>query len=195
MLPLFIIDSLKYWTQEYHIDGFRFDLMGLIDKETMNLVEKTLHNIDPEILIYGEPWYALPPQLEQESQIYKGFQKNKKIAAFNDHFRDAIKGSTNGSDRGFVSGARDYDLQIKQGIVGGIKYNEEITDFTYSAAEAVNYISCHDNLTLRDKLGIANPEDEERIIIKMVRLAQAIVFTSQGIPFIQGGSRIFKNKV
>ncbi len=194
MVRKFIVDSINYWVNEYHIDGFRFDLMGLIDKETMNQVEKVLHKIDPSILIYGEPWYALPPQIEPSNQIYKGFQKNKKVAVFNDHFRDAIKGDLNGAGKGFVSGKRDCEHGIKKGIVGAINYSDQISDFTYSPVESVNYVSCHDNLTLWDKLSVSNPEVDENHRIKMDRLAQAIILTSQGIPFLQGGEEFLRTK-
>ncbi|MCF8001903.1 MAG: type I pullulanase, partial [Halanaerobiales bacterium] len=93
MVRKFIIDSLKYWVKEYHIDGFRFDLMGLMDKETMYTIENVLHDINSDLLLYGEPWSAEPPHLEEYQKIHKGDQRDHKIAFFNDDFRDAIKGN------------------------------------------------------------------------------------------------------
>ncbi|MFW5980534.1 MAG: type I pullulanase [Halanaerobiaceae bacterium] len=194
MVRKFIVDSITYWAREYHLDGFRFDLMGLIDRETMRQIEKILHNIDSSILIYGEPWYALPPSLDSSKQIFKGAQKGMNIAVFNDHFREAIKGDNDNSGRGFVSGAPHRERAIKQGVVGGIEYNQEIRDFTSTPEEVVNYVSSHDNLTLWDKFQVSNPEDPEKMRIKMDRMAQAIIFTSQGIPFIQGGEEFLRTK-
>ena len=187
MVRKFIVDSVRYWTEEYHIDGFRFDLMRLIDKETMDEIEDVLHDIDPSIILYGEPWSALAPQLEHDEQMLKGAQQGMNIAAFNDHFRDAIKGDTDGDKAGFVNGVKELVYNIKRGVVGGIDYNEYVHDFTESPAESINYVSSHDNLTLWDKLKITNGNDTEQIRIRMDKMAQAIVFTSQGIPFIQGG--------
>ncbi|MFW6283697.1 MAG: alpha-amylase family glycosyl hydrolase, partial [Minisyncoccales bacterium] len=152
MVRKFIIKSLCYWTEEYHIDGFRFDLMGLMDKRTMTQIEKTLHKIDPSILIYGEPWYALPPQLEAAQRIHKGFQKGKQIAVFNDNFREAIKGDSNGKGTGYVTGDIGKVDMIKKGVTGEIHFNQNLSGFTLKPSETINYVSCHDDLTLWDKL-------------------------------------------
>lgn len=194
MVRKFIVDSVKFWAEEYHIDGFRFDLMALIDRDTMAEIEKTLHNIDPNILIYGEPWMGGLSALKPEQQFIKGAQQQKKIAVFNDHFRNAIKGDNDGISRGFVSGAHHMEGEIKKGVVAGIKYNNKIQDFTSQPNEVINYVSSHDNLTLWDKLKKSNGDDSEKIRKKMDHLAQAIIFTSQGIPFILGGEEFLRTK-
>lgn len=194
MVRKFIVDSLCYWAKEYHIDGFRFDLMRLIDKKTMDIIEDRLHDIDSSIIIYGEPWSALPPQLDHDEQMNKGAQQGMNIAAFNDHLRDTIKGDTDGVSPGFVNGSPDCVCAIKKGVVGGINYSEEIYDFTQSPEESVNYVSSHDNLSLWDKLELTNSDDPEGIRVKIDKMAQGIVFTSQGIPFIQGGEEFLRTK-
>ena len=194
MVRKFIIDSLKYWVKEYHIDGFRFDLMGLMDKETMYTIENVLHDINPNLLLYGEPWAAEPPHLEEYQKIHKGDQRDHKIAFFNDDFRDAVKGDPDGFKKGYVNGKFETYNDIKNGIIGSIDYSFEVNGFTYKPEETINYVSAHDNLTLWDKINksVSKAPEEERI--KMDRLAQAIVFTSQGVPFIQGGEEFLRTK-
>src|SRR6056297_1037671 len=194
MVRKFIIDSLKYWVQEYHIDGFRFDLMGLMDKETFYTIENVLHEINPAIMLYGEPWAALPPHLEDFQKIHKGVQRDKNVAFFNDSFRDAIKGDTDGFVKGYINGKFETYDDIRRGIVGSINYNHELEDFAYKPEETINYVSAHDNLTLWDKINksVSKASLEDRI--KMDRLAQAIIFTSQGVPFIQGGEEFLRTK-
>ncbi|MFW6381251.1 MAG: type I pullulanase [Bacillota bacterium] len=194
MVRKFIIDSLKYWATEYHIDGFRFDLMGLIDRETMIKVENILHQLDPSILLYGEPWAAFPPQLEPDQQLTKGSQRNLGIAVFNDDFRNALKGDNDGDKPGYVNGAPDFKSAIKHGVVGGIDYSQQLKGFTARTTEAVNYVSSHDNLTLWDKLLLTNGQESDKTRIRIDKLAQRIIFTSQGIPFIQGGEEFLRTK-
>lgn len=193
MVRKFIVDSVRYWAEEYHIDGFRFDLMALHDCKTMVEVERVLHGLDPSILIYGEPWTGGLTQLDPWNQMVKGRQQGLRIAVFNDHFRNAIKGDNDGRGRGFVSGGGQA-LNIKRGIVGGINYSEEIRDFTSEPWETINYVTSHDNLTLWDKLSRSNPEDSARTRNKMARLAQGIILTAQGIPFIYGGEELLRSK-
>ncbi|MCG8514189.1 MAG: type I pullulanase [Halanaerobiales bacterium] len=194
MVRKFIVDSVKYWAREYHIDGFRFDLMALHDKETMLQIERVLHVIDPSILLYGEPWMGGLSPLDSSQQLLKGVQRGMKLAVFNDHFRNAIKGDNDGMGTGFVSGACHQELAIQRGIVGSISYNHDIRDFTEQPWETINYVSSHDNLTLWDKINKSNGWDSEQLRIKMDRLAQAIIFTAQGIPFMQGGEEILRTK-
>ncbi|MFO7815638.1 MAG: type I pullulanase [Halanaerobiales bacterium] len=194
MVRKFIIDSLKYWVKEYHIDGFRFDLMGLMDKETMYTIENVLHDMNSDILLYGEPWAAEPPHLEDHQKIGKGDQRDHNIAFFNDNFRDALKGNTDGFTKGYVNGKYETYSDIKRGIVGSIDYSFELKDFASKPEETINYVSAHDNLTLWDKINKSVSKAPEDDRIKMDRLAQAIVFTSQGVPFIQGGEEFLRTK-
>lgn len=194
MVRKFIVNSVKFWAEEYHIDGFRFDLMALHDRQTMSQVEDVLHNIDKSILIYGEPWTGGLTPLDHSKQMYKGAQRGMKIAVFNDNFRNAIKGDNDGMGTGFVSGAQHQEINIKRGIVGGIYYNNEIQDFTSRAEESINYVSSHDNLTLWDKLNKSNSQDSREMLVKMDKMAQALVFTAQGIPFMLGGEEFLRSK-
>ncbi len=194
MVQKFIIDSLQFWLREYHVDGFRFDLMALIDKETMKKIEKRIHNIDDSILLYGEPWCGGQSLLPFEKKMIKGKQQGLNIAVFNDNFRNAIKGDNDGDIKGFVNGAHYLTTAIKRGVVGGIDFAEEIRDFCYSPHETINYVSSHDNLTLWDKLSRSNGDMDEKQRIKMDRLAQTIIMTSQGISFIYGGEEFLRTK-
>ncbi|KXZ39752.1 pullulanase [Alkalithermobacter thermoalcaliphilus JW-YL-7 = DSM 7308] len=194
MVRKFIIDSLKFWVSEYKIDGFRFDLMGLIDIETMKEIEKELRQINPNVLIYGEPWTAGESTLDYNKRFLKGKQKGTKIAVFNDDFRDAIKGDNDGYIKGFINGGFGFEKQIKKGISGSIFYDKEIYGFCNDPVESINYVSSHDNLTLFDKIKLTSDGMNEEEIEKMNRLALSIILTSQGVPFIHSGSEILRSK-
>ena len=181
----FIIDSLKYWVSEYKIDGFRFDLMGLIDLETADMIVSELKKIKPDIIIYGEPWTGGPTPIQG---VKKGTQKGKGYSVFNDDFRDAIKGSVfNLEDLGYVQAGNYRDKVIK-----GIKGSFEL--FTNSPLETINYVSCHDNHTLFDRIKYSLKNETFQNIVKMDRLAQGIIFVSQGIPFLHSGEEILRTK-
>lgn len=194
MMRRFIVNSVAYWAKEYHMDGFRFDLMGLIDRQTMLEIRERVNQLDTSILIYGEPWQAAQSPLPREDRMVKGAQQNTGISIFNDHFRNAIKGDNDGDEPGFASGAPFKEIPIKKGIVGSIHYNDEIIDFAQKPEETINYVSAHDNLTLWDKLNRTVPDFSEEEKIKMDLLAQAIVFTSQGVAFMQGGEEFLRTK-
>ncbi|MDF2520775.1 MAG: type pullulanase [Clostridia bacterium] len=194
MVRKFIVDSVKFWATEYRIDGFRFDLMALHDIDTMKEVERELRKINPNILIYGEPWTGGASALSPALQLRKGSQKGMNIAVFNDDIRNAIKGDNDGIGLGFVNGAYGLENEVKKGIVGGIQYSSSIHGFTEQPAETINYVSSHDNLTLFDKLEKSNPSLSAEERVKMNRLALSIVLTSEGIPFIQGGTKILRTK-
>ncbi|MCL6584286.1 MAG: type I pullulanase [bacterium] len=182
-----LLDSVKFWAQEYHIDGFRFDLMGLIDVETMTKVAAELHAIDPTILVYGEPWSAGPSPLEVINE--KGKQKGRGYGVFNDHFRNTIKGSPNGPDQSFIQGHSSIDIaaSLCRGLRGSIE------DFAHDPDETINYVTCHDDLVLRDKLEVSVNVDEN-IRKRMVKLAGLLVLLAQGIPFLYSGMEMYRTK-
>jgi pullulanase len=204
MVRKYIIDSCKYWVREYNVDGFRFDLMGLIDTPTMQELCVELRAIDPSLLVYGEPWQAGGSSLDEKLLTLKGAQKNRGFAVFNDHFRGAIKGGSDDPSRGFVTGLPGAEADILEGVQGSIH------DFTAAAAESVNYVTAHDNLNLWDKiacsLGAENLAAEpyallkkggdlfENPAVKSALLANGIILTSQGIPFFQAGDEFLRSK-
>ncbi|MFA7534401.1 MAG: alpha-amylase family glycosyl hydrolase, partial [Tissierellaceae bacterium] len=140
MVRKFILDSLIFWVQEYKVDGFRFDLMALIDIETVEEIIKSLREIKPNILIFGEPWTADVTTLPDKLKTTKGKQSKMKFALFNDDFRDAIKGDNDGYGRGFVQGNLDYKIATETGIAGSIYYDDSHIGFTSSPLETINYV-------------------------------------------------------
>lgn len=201
-----ILDSVLYFAKEYHVDGFRFDLMGLHDIETMNIIREELNKIDQSIIIYGEGWTGGDTPLPYEKRTTKNninvFNKNQ-IAVFNDDIRDAIKGNVfYRNSFGFVSGAYNLEETIKFGVVGAVYHPDiDISKVIYSnffwanePYQTINYVSSHDNYTLFDKLYYSNNYDDESIRILMNKLAATIIFTSQGISFIQGGEELLRSK-
>lgn len=195
MMRKFIVDSVKYWAEEYNIDGFRFDLMGIHDVETMNEVRKALDEIDPSIIIIGEGWdlgTALPAELKANQ---KNAYKMPRVAHFNDDIRDGLKGSVfNDTDKGFVNGKKGMESRMKKGIVGGIQYNDEIKTFADDPEQTVTYVEAHDNHTLWDKLALTNPNESEAVRKQMHRLATSVILTSQGISFIHAGQEFMRTK-
>lgn len=200
----YIVNSVKYWADEYHIDGFRFDLMAIHDIETMNQVAAELKDINPDIFVYGEGWTAGDSPLPAEQRALKeNVAKMKNIAVFSDDIRDAVKGHySNAEDRGFATGKPGNEETVKIGIVAATahpqvdysKGNNSKFPYTSSPEMIVNYVSCHDDLMLTDKLRKSMPEatDEERMAA--AKLAQTIIFTSQGTPFMFAGEEIFRDK-
>jgi pullulanase len=188
MARRYVIDSVKYWVNEYKVDGFRFDLLGLIDLETVREVVRELRAIDPKLLIYGEPWAGGPTPIQING---KGAQRGGGWAVFNDHFRDALKGNVfDARATGFIQSGFSVD-EVKKGIRGAVD------DFTDSPLEAVNYVECHDNHTLWDRLLISTAENASVTAADrraMDKLAAAIIFTSQGIPFVQCGQEFLRTK-
>ncbi|CAG2533926.1 pullulanase [Maribacter dokdonensis] len=204
MMRKFMIESVTYWTKEYHIDGFRFDLMGIHDIETMNNVADAVLKLNPDALLYGEGWTAGDsPLLEEKRALKKHMQQLPKIAAFNDDLRDGLKGSVfDDQSLGFVSGAKNKQESIKFGIVGAIQHphvnydsvNYSNTPWTNEPWQSINYVSCHDNHTLFDKLKISRPDADVETLIAMDKLANAIVLTSQGTPFLHAGAEMLRTK-
>lgn len=205
MMRKFIVESVVYWATEYHVDGFRFDLMGIHDIETMNEVRAALDKIDPSIFIYGEGWTAAASPLpEEERALKKNAKQLENIAVFSDDIRDVLKGSwKHGEIPGFVSGIDSLEESVKFGIVGATQHPQvDYTKLIYSKApyvnnptQIINYVSCHDDMCLVDKLNEAKPEnttDEE--LVRFNKLAQTVVFTAQGVPFIYAGEELYRNK-
>ncbi len=200
----YIVESLKFWMNEYHIDGFRFDLMGVMDIETMNLIETELKKINPNVLLYGEGWAAGQSPLKKYQRALKeNSSKLGQIAIFSDEFRDGIKGHySNGKDKGFVSGNQNYRESVKFGIAAGVKHPQvNIKEVVYTdtfwaddAGKMIGYVSCHDNYTLFDKLQLSNPNAEIDHLIKLQCLSNGIVLTSQAIPFIHSGAEFLRTK-
>ena len=186
----YIVNSVKYWAQEYHIDGFRFDLMAIHDTETMNEVATELKKINPSIFVYGEGWTAGDSPLPVERRALKeNVSKMPQVAVFSDDIRDAIKGHySNAADCGFATGKPGNEETVKIGIVAStahpqVDYSKgNNSKFAYAATptQIINYVSCHDDLTLTDKLHKSMTDATEADMMRAARLAQTIVFTSQG---------------
>lgn len=195
MMRKYIVDSLLYWSREYHIDGFRFDLMSAIDRETMLLAQYELSQEDSSVLVYGEPWTAIEPQLERYQQIRKGDQKGTGISVFNDNYRNALKGDSDGTVKGFIQGKIGLEREINEGIIGSIGLEKRrLYGFAQQPGESINYLEAHDNLTLWDKLARSCPGADEEQRKKMHKLGQLILFTSQGVPFIPAGTEFLRTK-
>lgn len=190
----FIVDSLCYWAKEYKVDGFRFDLMALIDVDTVALFMAALKNIDPEILIYGEPWMGGLSTLPENKRVYKGVQCGKGFALFNDDFRDAIKGDNDGTDKGFIHGNKLCIHDTKVGITGSIPYSETLIGFASTPSESINYFNSHDNLILFDKLKKTSPDANLETLIRQSKLAFGVLFTAQGVPFFHAGNEFLRDK-
>ncbi|MDP8210436.1 MAG: type I pullulanase [Candidatus Stygibacter australis] len=186
MVRKYIIDSLRYWLTEFKIDGFRFDLMGLMDLPTMKQIVKELKKLKPDVLLYGEPWAGGASPLENPA--IKGTQKNQGFAVFNDHFRDSVRGDTDGTARGWVMGEFQLKPQMINAIMGSID------DITASPTETINYVSAHDNYTWFDKISRTLPDLSINDQIKTARLGLAVTLTSQGIPFLHAGSEFLRTK-
>ena len=186
-----IIDSLVYWAKEYKIDGFRFDLMALLDLETIKIALKELKKINPDIIIYGEPWMALSSPLAYDQQIWKGRQRSNGFGVFNDDFRDAIKGDVNSYGKGYIQGIFHNKHAIETGIRGSIDNGNGI-GFADDASETINYFNCHDNLILYDKLAISL--DDTSDINSYIKLALGIIMLSFGKPFIYEGNEFNHSK-
>ncbi len=202
MVQKLIVDSLIYWAKEYHIDGFRFDLMGVLDIDTMNVIAERLKEIRPDIYLYGEGWNGGPSSLAEEKCAFKASAKKMPgIGMFNDDIRDTIKGSVFYDDHlGFVNGGTHLENALRYGITGAVAHPQVDYDaygskpWAKEPGQSINYVSCHDNYTLWDKLSVSCPEVSEEKKKAMNRLCAAIVFTSQGVPFIQAGEEFLRSK-
>lgn len=194
MARKFIVDSLVFLAREYHLDGFRFDLMGLLDIETLRAAEHKLRAINPDILLYGEGWTGgLSPLAEERRAVLSNARELHNFAFFNDSFRDSVKGSVfDAKDRGYVSGAADdrHFASIKAALSGD--FPQEF--WTEDPRQTVNYTECHDNLTLFDKLQASlDSPDPERIRLAD-KAAAALTFLSRGMAFLQAGQEFLRSK-
>ncbi|QWB95757.1 type I pullulanase [Mycoplasmatota bacterium] len=207
MMSKFMVDSVLFWANEYNISGFRFDLMALHDIETMETLTEKLHEIDPTIMVYGEPWMGGTTTLASDFQANKtNLSEIEGVAAFNDDIRDGIKGSVFiGEMGGYIQGdfSSQNESKVKYGVVGGITF-DSISESLLSANKAwhtspqktLNYVTAHDNNTLYDKLyqTVEDPENNQELIASLAKQANAIVLTSQGIPFLHTGDEILRSK-
>ena len=204
MMRKYMIESILYWINEYHIDGFRFDLMGIHDIETMNEIRKAATSVDPTIFIYGEGWAASAPQMAEDSLAMKAnTYKMPGVAAFSDEMRDALRGPFNDNHQGaFLAGLPGGEESIKFGIVGAIRHPQVNNDsVNYSKApwaeqptQMISYVSCHDDMCLVDRLKASIPGITPVELAKLDKLAQTAVFTSQGVPFIYAGEEVMRDK-
>ena len=204
MVRKFMIESMKYWAKEYHLDGFRVDLMGIHDIETMNMVSEELKQIDKTIFVYGEGWKAGDSPLADEKLALKvNTPQLNHIAAFSDDIRDGLKGSVfEEKGTGFVSGQAGTEESIKFGIIASTEHPQiDYQKVNYSnafwanqPAQTMTYVSCHDNHTLFDKLAISRKDANEADRLKMHRLAGMIVLTSQGVSFLHAGVELARTK-
>ena len=195
MFRKYMIESLEWWMNEYHIDGFRFDLMAIHDIETMNIISERLHAIDPDVVIYGEGWAAQAPAYPAEEIALKAnTYMLEGIGAFSDNIRDAVRGPLGCENAGFMDGVAGNKENIHFGIAGGVEHPQVTVErWTNNPLQHVSYVSCHDDHCLRDRLEEATKATEaERL--KMVKLAQTAVYTSQGIPFIFAGEELYRHK-
>ena len=204
MMRKYMIESVQYWINEYHIDGFRFDLMGIHDIETMNEIRKAVDQIDPTICIYGEGWAAKAPQFPADSLAMKGLASRMPgIAVFSDELRDGLRGPFNDDKQGaFLAGVPGGEESIKFGIVGAIqhpqidysKVNYSDSAWALQPTQMISYVSCHDDMCLVDRLKASIPDLSTKSLMRLDLLAQTVVFTSQGIPFIFAGEEVLRDK-
>ncbi len=189
MVRKFIVESVNYWVEEYHIDGFRFDLVGLIDVDTINEIVKTVHEKHPDVIFYGEGWTQttlitkdIPLATQTNSSLTPGF------AYFNDTIRDGLKGSVFDQGTGFVSGGNGSEAAIVRCFLGADRWCK-------SPSQTINYASCHDNNTLIDRIVLSRKDASYEDCVKMNKLAAAVYLTAEGIPFMQAGEEMLRTKV
>lgn len=204
IMRAYMLASVKYWMEEYGIDGFRFDLMGVHDIETMNAIANMVHEKFPESIIYGEGWSAGSCAIPGETMGLKAnMKKMPGIAAFSDDIRDALRGPWDGDDKAaFLGGKPGYEESLKFGIAGASKHpqidyskvNYSKEPFANNPNQMIAYVSCHDDMCLVDRLKASIPKLSEKDLIKLDLMAQTAVFTSQGIPFMLSGEEMLRDK-
>jgi pullulanase len=195
MVRKFILDSVKYWAREYHMDGFRFDQMAYLGKETTTQIAKELRGINPHAVMLGEPWSPDLGLPGTDVAMTKGQQKNLHVGVFNDDIRDGLTGDVfNPQVPGYATGAPTRNAPVLRSIPGNINYSLSRSGFAAQPDEAINYVSVHDGYTLWDHIATSAPTASEADRIKMDELAQAVVFTAQGVPYIEGGAEFLRTK-
>lgn len=204
MFQKYMVESLVYWAQEYHIDGFRFDLMAIHDIETMNLIRAELSKVDSTIFLYGEGWMASKSPLRNKLRASKeNTYLLNDIAVFSDEIRDGLRGRwMEANEKGYICGNPKLTESIKYGIVGGIKHSQiDYSKVIYGGksyvskpSQFIDYVSCHDNPCLWDKIAETAKDLPEIERIKIQKLANGIVLTSQGVPFLHSGEEMVRTK-
>ena len=204
MMRKFMVESVLYWMREYHLDGFRFDLMGIHDIATMNEIRQEAQKLDPQVLIYGEGWAAETPQYAADSLAMKAnIARMPGIAAFCDEMRDGLRGPWDDDKKGaFLAGFPGHEESIKFGIVGAISHPQvKMDEVNYSnkawaqePVQMMSYVSCHDDMCLMDRLRTSVTDLKGNDLEKLDMLAQTAVLTSQGIPFIFAGEEVMRDK-
>ena len=188
MYRRFMVESVCYWAREYHIDGFRFDLMGIHDQETMRQIRAALDKIDPTILTYGEGWAAMSPAYPYDSLAMKQWTyKMPRVGAFSDDIRNALIGSPFDHERGFASGNPSSAKDVMRGLIACPEWSGE-------PMQHVSYITCHDNYCLRDRIDVSAIGETEETKIRMNKFAQTAVLVSQGMTFLYGGEELYRTK-
>lgn len=212
MVRRFIVDSVRHWMLDYHVNGFRFDLMGLHERDTMKEIYKACHEIDPNVMVYGEPWTGGKSMVKSGvakstvDLITEDIEENVNgVGCFNDDFRDAVKGSVfNPTEGGFVQGNYGGIMKIIAGLTGSVRGRG---GFTKKIGRSINYVECHDNHTLFDKLAITAigknttgdifeqlSPDQLELVKKQDKLSAAFIYLAQGTPFINGGQEFLRSK-
>jgi pullulanase len=190
MVKKYIVESVNYWADEYHIDGFRFDLVGLLDVDTINEIVETVHETHPDVIFYGEGW-SLGTDVTKAGvtlATQTNSSKTPDFAYFNDTIRDALKGNVfDETATGFVSGATGLETSISKCFLGNDTWCK-------SPSQTINYASCHDNNTLFDRLQLSRPDADFADLVKMNNLAAAIYLTAEGVPFMQAGEEMLRSK-
>ena len=204
LMRAFIIESIVYWAREYHIDGFRFDLMGVHDIKTMNAACRALHKIDPSIFVYGEGWSAGQCAYPSHLLASKAHMKQMPgIAAFSDELRDGLRGPFYDDKQGaFIAGVSGAEERIKFGIVGGIAHPQvnmqqvgsDHLPWNDDPTQFISYVSCHDDMCLVDRLRASVPNLTPEMLLRLDCLAQSVVMLSQGVPFMLSGEEMLRDK-
>ena len=195
MFRRYMIESITYWAEEFHIDGFRFDLMGLHDIETLNLIREALDKIDPSILMYGEGWDLETLLSSDKKAILRNAYKTPHISYFNYQLRDQVRGSDYGdaTDPGFITGKFMTEQAVLASFLGGGNLSKRDANVT-QAQQLIQYIEVHDNYTLRDKIALSHGEEPVRLRKRRQLLGNSIIALSAGIPFFHSGQEFFRTK-